>query len=705
VSVLNRWGDKLKLAGQKEGSKPVRGRKRFLLMIRLFLRAIPSVGFALLVFLAMASPGWPQEKSPDLTNQSLEDLMNVEVISVSKKEQKLSQTASAIFVINSEDIRRSGATNIPDLLRMVPGMDVAQINSNTWAITARAFNGKFSNELLVLVDGRTVYTPTFGGVFWDVLDIPLEDIERIEVIRGPGGSVWGTNAVNGVVNIITKKAADTKGAIVEALAGNLDQGSGTVQYGGTLGKLGDFRTYVKYFNQVSLPGPTGRSGSDGWHLLRGGFRIDSTISPKDTLTVQGDIYTGEEGDPTIFLPSITSPAALDIESQVPLSGGFLQTIWNHTYSRKSDTTLQFSYDQYERNDVLNEERNTFNTDFQNHIAWGGKQDIVWGLSYRFSASRSNGGLTFSLFPANLSTQVFGAFFQDEITIVPNQVFLTVGSKLEHDHFAGFNLEPSARIAWAPTDHQMMWAAISQADRVPAATDTDARLNFGGFTGSGGTPTAISLFGNPHFKDEDVIAFEMGYRTTVFKNLSMDFAAYFGDYTNQETIEPATPFFENTPAPPHLVLPLTYENLMHGETHGFEVAANWKAANRWTLSPGFDLGRIHMHSNPNSQDTGSVGDAEGSTPRESAQLRSHVNLSGGIGWDVSAYFVNRIPNLQVASYTRLDTGLSWQWKKSFVVSLAGQNLLKNEHLEYVDSSQSVRSTLIKRSGYVKLTWRY
>ncbi len=265
--------------------------------------------------------------------------------------------------------------------------------------------------------------------------------------------------------------------------------------------------------------------------------------------------------------------------------------------------------------------------------------------------------------------------------------------------------PSARVVWTPSNHHMFWAAISHADRVPAETDTAVRLNLGGFTGSDGTPVAISLFGNPHFRDEDLIATEMGYRTTVIDNLSIDFTAYYDNYSDQQTTEPSTPFFENTPAPPHLVLPLTYENLMHGEAHGIEFAVNWKVTNRWTVSPGYAFERIHMHLDPTSQDSGSVAGAEGSTPRESAQLRSHVNLAGGLAWDAAAFFVNRIQDQHIPSYTRLDTGLSWQWKKSVSVSLVGQNLLKNEHLEFEDSTQSARSTWMKRSAYAKLTWRY
>src|SRR6202021_2766352 len=230
-----------------------------------------KVAFCIAACVIFALPAWPQQQTPDLADRSLEDLMSIQVTSVSKTEQKLSRVASAVFVITQEDIRRSGATNIPDLLRMVPGVDVAQINANTWAISVRGLNGRFSNEVLVMLDGRNVYTPTFGGAFWDVLDLPLEDIERIEVIRGPGATIWGANAVNGVINIITRKAAETRGGMVVAGAGNLDQGFGTVQYGGGLGKSTDYRVYTKYFNQDHMPGLTGSDGADGWHLLRGGF--------------------------------------------------------------------------------------------------------------------------------------------------------------------------------------------------------------------------------------------------------------------------------------------------------------------------------------------------------------------------------------------------------------------------------------------------
>ena len=658
-----------------------------------------------LAILAMvALPAWPQQSPDDLTSQSIEDLMKIQVTSVSKTEQTLSRTPSAVFVISQEAIRRSGATNIPDVLRIVPGMDVSQINADTWAISARGANARFSNELLVMVDGRPVYTQTFGGVFWDVLDLPLEDIERIEVIRGPGGAVWGANAVNGVINIITKKASDTHGGLVVAGAGNIDQGFGTVQYGGKTGGT-DYRVYAKYFDQDHLPDSAGHDGGDGWHMLRGGFRTDTVLSSKDKLMVQGDIYTGREGIPTINFPSVTATALVNIEQLGNQSGGFIQGVWDHTFSPHSDSTLQVSYDNYERDDLLRTGRSTLFLDFQHHFSEFTRQSIVWGLTYRYSPSTSVGTLTASFVPADLDTQLFGAFIQDEITIVPDRLFLTVGTKLEHNYYTGMSLMPNIRVAWTPSPHHMFWAAVSKAERTPSELDTSAHSTLFGFPGPGGIPVLVTFIGNPYLKNENVIAYEAGYRVTVLKQLSIDVAAYYNNYGHQETSEPLAPFLVNAPAPPHLIEPLTYENLMHGETHGIEVAVDWQATHRWTLSPGYALEEIHMHVAPTSQDTASVDEAQGSSPGHSAQLRSHLLLWHGLAWDTSAYFVGRLTYPSEPSYTRLDTQLSWHFRERASLSFVGQNLLKDHHEELVDVTEIARTTQVKRSAYVKLSWQF
>jgi len=635
----------------------------------------------------------------DLTNSPIEDLLNLKITSVSKTEQKLQRSPAAVFVITQEDIRRSGAANIPDLLRMVPGFDVAQINSNTWAISARGSNGRFSHELLVMVDGRTVYAPTFGGVFWDILDVPLENIQRIEVIRGPGGSIWGANAVNGVINIITKKASATQGTLVEG-RGSSQGASGILQYGGNAGAATNYRAYANYLDEEERPALNGRPGGDGWHLLRGGFRMDTTLSSRDRLTIQGDLYRGESGGISAT-PSYPEPQHLPVVQD--LSGGFLQMAWDHTFSSRSDTSLQISYDAYARDDVLMEKRKTIDLDFQHHFEWGERNDIVWGLGYRGSTSQSNGDAVVFLSPANVRTQLFSSFVQDEIALIPDKLSLTLGTKVEHVYYTGLAVMPSARFAWMLDPHQTIWTSLSRALRTPAETDAAVHSDIAGSISSDGIPAIIRLSGNPSLKNEVLLAYEMGYRTTIGDRFSLDVALYYNAYSDQQTIEPLTPFLEGLPLQPLLVLPFTYQNLMSGESHGIEVYANWKVTNRWSLGPGFAVARIRMHLDPQSRDTLSVASAEGSSPANSAQLRSHYDVSRGLSWNTSAFVVGRLTAPAVPGYTRLDSNLTWQYKKGISFVLGGQNLLQGRHLEFVDPTTSAQSTLVSRTAFLKVTW--
>lgn len=656
----------------------------------------------LLLVWTLSSAAFAQQ--PDLLDRSLEDLMNMKVITVSKTEQSFSRTASAVFVITPEDIQQSGATNIPDLLRMVPGLDVAQINGSTWAISARGLNGRLANELFVMVDGRSVYSQSFGGVFWDVLDLPLEDIERIEVIRGPGGSIWGENAVNGVINIITRKASETHGGLITAGAGNVEQGFGTVQYGGSLGSKTDYRVFAKYLNQAQMEGFDHTNGDDAWHTTRGGFRSDTQITSKDLLTFAGDVYDGREDELPPTLASVTSPV-LYRELLVPLSGGFFQSVWDHTHSAGSGISLQLSFEKNARADILDEHRFTPAIDFQHHFLWTSRQKIVWGLGYSFSGSQAKGTLLLSWNPATSNFQVGSGFIQDELAIVPDRLYLTGGVKVEHNSYTGLHAMPSVRVAWLQGPNRMAWAAASEARRTPSTDDVQLRVDNGGFIGPGGTPTAIFLFGNPRFQDEDATTYELGYRSGLARRVSLDLASYYTSYTNQQTVEPETPFVQTVPPPPYLVLPLTYQNLMHGEEHGLEAVVDWKTNARWTLSAGYAFAQIHMHLDPASRDTGSVVDAQGSSPVNSAQLRSHVRLARGVRWDASTYFTDRLVNGEIPSYTRLDSGLTWQARENFSCSVVGQNLLKQQHLEFIDDTGSLSSTLIKRSVFAKFVWRF
>jgi len=651
--------------------------------------------------LLTAIPAYSQEKPRDLAEKSIEDLMKVEVTSVSKKEQKLSSVAAAIFVISQEDIRRSGATNIPDLLRMVPGLDVAQINANTWAISARGFNLQFADKLLVLIDGRAVYTPLFGGVYWDTQDVPLEDIERIEVVRGPGGTVWGANAVNGVINVITKSAADTQGGLLTGGGGTQAQGFGTLQYGGRIKEATSYRVFAKYLNNGHFPDLIGQDGDDGWHLLHSGFRVDANLSKKDSLTTQGDIYTGNEGA-TIIHSVFNPPGNINVQRRAALSGGSVLSRWSHTFSSRFDTTLQVYFDKYTRDGPQADEvRDTFDFDFQNHVLLSARHDLIWGAGYRHTADQTEGTIDQAFIPPDHSGQLFNAFVQDQITLKPNRVTLYLGSKFENDYFSGFDIEPSARLAWTPSNRRTFWAAVSRASRPPTRRDTGLVAALAALPG----PAELELLGNPNMKSEHIIAYELGYRAQPTDRLSLDLTIFFNNYHGLESSELFPPFFDPTSVPPLLIIPLSLRGEMYGTTEGIEAWVKWKLTNRWTLSPGYSFLQMHLHADPTDVGSNSVADAQGSNPGHQAQLRSHLQLSGGLAWDASAYFVGRLPAQFVASYTRLDTQLTWKLAERVELSLTGQNLLRDHHAEFNDQFQGVNSSQVKRSAYAKLTWYF
>ena len=660
---------------------------------------------AILLLLSVHTRADAQAPQNDLSNMNIEDLMNVEVTSVSRHEQSLSQTAAAVFVISKEDILHSSATNIPDLLRMVPGVQVAQIDASSWAISIRGFNSRFGNKVLVMVDGRTVYVPSFGGVFYDTLDVPLEQIARIEVIRGPGGSVWGANAVNGVINVITKKAADTPGTTVVGGGGSSDRGLGLLQQGGKLGEVTDFRIFADYSTEGSQPSADVQPVEDGWHLLHGGFRVDSKISSRDSLSLQGDLYSGREGISTQFPNSVTQPAFQATHEEVDISGGYVQGSWDHRYSGRSNTTLMVSYQRYFRRDVLGETRGTLDVDFQNNLSLGDRHQFVWGFDYRYSSSQTDGTFAVSVIPADRDTNIYSGFVEDDIELIPDRLHFTIGTKLEYHDYTGVAAMPSARVAWTPSASSTYWAAVSRAVRAPSDLDVGMRVTDAVYPGQNGIPVVVINLGNPHYQNEDLLAYEVGYRKLLRKNFSVDLAGYYNRYNNLQTWEASTPFLENTPAPAHLVIPLIDQNMMHGQSHGLEVFAKWQLLPRWALSPGYAFELLQLHLDSNSNDTESIAYAGKGTPVHSAQLRSQVTLPRQFSWDTSINFVDRLVDPSVASYTRLDSGVTWQWKKSLALSLFGQNLLQDHHLEFQDLSRSINSSLAVRSVYAKVVWHF
>ncbi len=672
---------------------------------------VRTAAIFLLVFVLMlmgappATAGTGSEPFPrDLTSLSLEELMEIDVTvtSVSKKTQKLSEAAAAVFVITQEDIRRSGATTIPEVLRMVPGLQVARIDANKWAISSRGFNGRFSNKLLVLIDGRSVYTPLFSGVFWDMQDLVLEDVERIEVIRGPGATLWGANAVNGVINIITKKARDTQGGLLVTGAGTEERGFGTLRYGSKAGEDAYWRIYIKYFNRDNSVTSAGEEAADSWDVVRAGFRVDWDGTARDSLTLQGDIFDGESGV-TYTAPTLTPPYSVTASDDTNIGGGNLIFRWRHTFTPSSEFALQLYYDRTEiKYAVIGENRDTFDIDFQHRFPLGGIHDILWGLGYRFTKDDITNSFYISLDPQSRSDNLYSAFVQDEVRLVENRLYFTAGSKFEYNNYTGFEVQPSARLLWTPDEKQSVWTAVSRAVRTPSRADDDIRINQKVLPGP--PLTIAAVLGDRSFESEDLLAFELGYRIRPVERLSFDIAAFYNIYDNLRTLERGQTFTETTPAPSHVVVPSVANNMMDGETYGVEAVVDWLALDWWELQLAYTYLRIKLRLEDISTDTTSTG-AEGESPRNQVSLRSSMDIRKDLDLDMHLRYVDDLPGLGIPGYLALDVRLGWRPVKDLEVSVTGQNLFDNSHPEFVPELINILHTEVERSVYGKITWRF
>lgn len=667
---------------------------------RSFLLRVDAV---IILLLASSLGGQAQTaNNPDLTQVSLEDLMNIRVTSVSKKEQRLLKTPAAVFVITQEDIHRSGATNIPDLLRMVPGVDVARITANTWAISIRGFNTRYSDKVLVLIDGRNVYTPSFSGVYWDQQDVPLEDIDRIEVIRGPGGTVWGQNAMNGVINIITKSARATEGGLISAGAGSELNADGLAQYGGKIGQSGAYRVFGKYFDVNNSSLPNGSRAADGWHGLHGGFRADWDLSPRDALTVEGDLYQTGEGQTLTSVISNDLPNIRTFNDRVTVGSGDLLGRWDHTLSNGSEMQLQIYYDHFDRVDqAIDETLDTFDVDFQHHLAIGSRHDIVWGLGYRRTSDKLTPGYDALFLPPHRSDNLYSSFVQDEIRLT-DSLWLTVGTKFGHNAYSGFEFQPGAQLSWMLSGRQSIWLSTSRPIRVPSLQDFAIRYDAAVVPLDSGFGV-VKIVGTPQTNAEVMLDFEGGYRAQLSKKLSLDLAIFRSLYDSLETAEPAAPFFVDHPAPPHLVFPQILKNMGYARSYGGEVSASWNVTRRWRISPGYSIMHLDVISDQESQDSTAQA-VEGDSPKHQFQFRSLLNLNHNLDWDSSLYYVGALRGGSFPGYTRLDSRLGWRIGESLELSLVGQNLLTPRHFEFANAFE-VNHTSVPRSVVGRITWRF
>jgi len=635
---------------------------------------------------------------------SLEQLVNIRVTSVSKKETSLHDSPAAIYVITPDDIRRLGITTLPEALRLVPGMDVARINTHEWAISTRGFNSQFANKLMVLVDGRSIYGTGFGGVVWGVQDLAIEDLDRIEVIRGPGGTLWGANAMNGVINIITKSARETQRGLVTSTIGSQDQPVVTARYGGQLATNLFYRAYVKYVNRGGLLTASDQDAPDSARMIQGGFRLDWEPSSANQLTLQGDYYADrvvENQD----MPSLLPPYSENFNEVNHNSAGNVLARWTHEISESSSLTLQAYYDhlKYEQAQAI-DSADTFDFDAQHRFVLGDRNDFVWGLGYRnvVDKQRSSPFVTFN--PSQSHDQLFSGFVQDEITVIPDRFKVTMGSKFEHNDDTGFEIQPSGRLLWTPTEKQTVWAAVSRAVRTPSHFERNERANLQVLPPfpPNPLPSEISTFGNPDLASEKLIAYELGYRIELARKCSLDVTAFYNDYDQLILPMPgAVVPLEPGLLPPHTLIPAYNQNAGSGQSYGTEFSAHWNVTDSWHLTASYSWMKMQFNVDNPLLD---------SSPVNQFQIRSALDLPGNLEFNSALFFVDSVEapyglgEAIIPSYVRLDLGLVWHPAKNLELGIWGQNLIKERHAEFTSYKTSL-VTETPRSIMGRITWRF
>ena len=646
----------------------------------------------------------PAAQDQDLTEFSIEELMEIKVTSVSKKSQRLSDSAAAVFVITREDIRRSGVTSIPDALRMAPGVNVARIDANKWAINCRGFNSRFSPSLQVLVDGRSVYTPSFSGVYWEVTDVLLEDVDRIEVIRGPGATIWGSNAVNGVINIITRRANDTQGGFVQASAGSVEKNMVAARYGGTMAKDKFWRIYAKHRARDEFDRLSGEYAGDDWQINQAGFRMDGQLSLADNFTLQGDLYDGHIHQ-DLYLYSQTLPYMDDFPVKSDVSGGNIMGQWTKILSGTSEMSAKMYYDAMHRSeDILNEDRHNVDVEFQHRFGLGFGNDIIWGLRLRHLSDDYSGSKVAFMDPVSTTDLLYSTFIQDEISLLEDKIKLTIGSKFEHNDYTGLEIQPSTRLLWAPSDHHRLWAAISRATRIPSRVESDALIYLSGMDTAYG-PLYSRFVNNEDQTAEILWAWEAGYRFIPQQTLSIDLALFFNDYENLRIYTPQSSSYidaENQ----ILIQDIVLSNMSNARSWGAEISVDLATSKqiKWTLAYS-----LTYHDYDNDQEY----EIDFGFIKHQVSLRGRFDLTENLTLDAWFRYVGKTNAIcafsntaiyEIDDYATLDLRLGWKIRPDLEFFLTGQNLLQDSHLEFVQEAFSY-PVEVPRSTYAGLTYKF
>ena len=690
-------------SAEKAGVPQLQGRRR--------LTALLAVSSLLFFSSGLTQIGQAQTNQTipgSLAQLNLEQLGNIEVTSVSKEPEQVWHTAAAVSVITQDDIRRSGATSVPEVLRLVPGVEVAQIDSDHWSIAIRGLSGQFSKDLLVLIDGRSVYTLLYSGVYWDVQNLLLDDVDRIEVIRGPGGTIWGANAVNGVINIITKSSKNTQGALATAGGGNANLGNGAARYGGMLGQNFSYRVYGMGFANSAEFHSDG-DGFDAWHMEQMGFHSDWNKGPQNTFTVQGDMYTGQTGE-RVDIASFSPPSETQPDDLAQVSGGNIVARWQHQKADGSDIQIQAYFDRTYFQDLeLGEKRDTFDVDYVQHQRIRAHHELTWGLGARVSPSTFIQTSAVNFLPNRQTDSIYSGFVQYELPIVPDKLTLTGGTKLSYDNFSGFEYQPSVRLLWTPTLHQSLWAAVTRAVRTPSRLDQDVSfpIFIEEFPGTPPVPVFYDIVGDASFAAERLISYEAGYRRTVTRRVYFDFAAFYNVYRGLEAY--GTPYAAEEAGPPAtpevLFFVLPYANGIDGNTVGGEIAPDWQVTPWWQLRGSYSYLHMGLKDAPGyTADTGNLLISyNGSSPRSEVTAESRFDLPKRFQLDPTYRYVSALPAQAVSAYSAADLRLGWHATSELELSVVGQNLIDPHHAEFGGDPGPLVE--IKRSVYAKITWAH
>jgi iron complex outermembrane recepter protein len=607
----------------------------------------------------------------DLKKLSVEQLMDVEVTSASKTAEPLSEAAAAIYVITHDDIVGSGATSIPEILRLAPNLEVFQVSPSNYIITARGFSGNsadqsFSNKLLVLIDGRSVYSPLYSGVYWDAQDVMIEDIERVEVISGPGATLWGANAVNGVINIITRKSSDTQGALAALAAGNLEKDA-SARFGSRVDDDLTYRVYAKGFERDALDTPAGASADDGWFKTQAGFRTDWNPGA-DTLTVQGDLYRGNESQPG--------------GADVSIEGANMLSRWQHAFDAHSAIDVQAFYDQTQRftRDGGAFVLNTYDIELQDSFRLGSANDIVWGAGDRVSRYDITNTATLLFLPDRRTLNLSDVFAQDSIALA-RTLKLILGLKFEQDPWTGTTPLPNARLSWKLSDKALVWSAVSRAIRSATPFDRDVAEYLG---------STLFLVGGSDFRTEKLTAYELGFRGQAGSALSASVSTYYNVYDDLRTIE----------ITPVTLLPLQWGNGMRGDTYGVELWGNYQVSEMWRLAFGYNEQREQLRFKPGSSGLLGLSQA-GDDPSRQASLRSSVGLTDNLTLDADLRYVGSLPDPAVPAYGELNARLAWRVSRRCDIALSGFNLLHGQHEEFTVPPSDAISRSVLVSANLKL----